>query len=70
MKKHLKTEALNLTIQDGPAAGQTVPHVHCHIVPHNIPANFERKYPDDKTREETANQYRQFFEEELKKATT
>ena len=26
-------DALNLGIQDGIAAGQSVPHVHCHIIP-------------------------------------
>eukprot|EP00002_Diphylleia_rotans_P014494 TRINITY_DN2825_c0_g1_i2.p2 TRINITY_DN2825_c0_g1~~TRINITY_DN2825_c0_g1_i2.p2 ORF type:complete len:127 (-),score=30.37 TRINITY_DN2825_c0_g1_i2:221-601(-) len=26
-------ESLTFTIQDGPAAGQTVPHVHIHILP-------------------------------------
>lgn len=25
--------SFNLAIQDGPHSGQTVPHVHCHIIP-------------------------------------
>lgn len=29
----LKDGSFNLAIQDGPEAGQTVPHVHCHIIP-------------------------------------
>lgn len=27
------SDAINLGIQDGIAAGQSVPHVHCHIIP-------------------------------------
>ena len=32
--------ALNIAIQDGPDAGQSVPHVHAHIIPrkkHDLP---------------------------------
>lgn len=29
----LKPEAVNVGINDGPAAGQTVPHIHWHILP-------------------------------------
>lgn len=65
MKKHLHTQALNLTIQDGPEAGQTVPHVHCHIIPLNLPPTFKKQYPDDATREQTTNQYKEFFNKEL-----
>jgi bis(5'-adenosyl)-triphosphatase len=28
-----KCDALNVAIQDGIAAGQSVPHVHCHLIP-------------------------------------
>jgi bis(5'-adenosyl)-triphosphatase len=27
------TTACNIAIQDGVAAGQSVPHVHCHLIP-------------------------------------
>ena len=33
LEKHHGASSLTLTIQDGPAAGQTVPHVHVHILP-------------------------------------
>ena len=33
IKKHYKAEGLSLLIQDGEAAGQTVPHIHMHIAP-------------------------------------
>lgn len=28
-----KADAFNIAVQDGEAAGQSVPHVHCHIIP-------------------------------------
>lgn len=33
LESHLKASSLTLAIQDGPEAGQTVPHVHIHILP-------------------------------------
>ncbi|KAJ3680981.1 hypothetical protein LUZ60_015470 [Juncus effusus] len=33
MEQFHKASSLTLTIQDGPQAGQTVPHVHIHIIP-------------------------------------
>ncbi|XP_059626349.1 bifunctional bis(5'-adenosyl)-triphosphatase/adenylylsulfatase FHIT [Cornus florida] len=33
LEYHHKASSLTLTIQDGPQAGQTVPHVHIHIIP-------------------------------------
>lgn len=33
IEKEYKADGLNVAIQDGPWAGQTVPHVHCHIIP-------------------------------------
>ncbi|PRT56222.1 Bifunctional bis(5'-adenosyl)-triphosphatase/adenylylsulfatase FHIT [Wickerhamiella sorbophila] len=33
-------QALNISIQDGPLAGQSIAHVHCHIIPrrlHDLP---------------------------------
>eukprot|EP00197_Chlamydomonas_leiostraca_P006904 CAMPEP_0202882574 /NCGR_PEP_ID=MMETSP1391-20130828/38184_1 /ASSEMBLY_ACC=CAM_ASM_000867 /TAXON_ID=1034604 /ORGANISM="Chlamydomonas leiostraca, Strain SAG 11-49" /LENGTH=146 /DNA_ID=CAMNT_0049565457 /DNA_START=79 /DNA_END=516 /DNA_ORIENTATION=+ len=30
---HFKAESLTFAIQDGPYAGQTVPHVHIHVLP-------------------------------------
>lgn len=33
--------ALTISIQDGPAAGQTVPHVHVHVLPRK-PGDFPR----------------------------
>lgn len=33
LEQHHKASSLTLAIQDGPQAGQTVPHVHIHILP-------------------------------------
>ncbi|KAF1344257.1 HIT-like domain-containing protein [Delphinella strobiligena] len=33
LKRVYAAQALNIAIQDGPAAGQSVPHVHAHIIP-------------------------------------
>lgn len=41
LQNFFKGEALNLAIQDGPAAGQSVPHVHVHVVPRKK-GDFER----------------------------
>lgn len=33
LETHFKTEALTISMQDGEAAGQSVAHVHWHILP-------------------------------------
>ncbi|KAI0566519.1 bis(5'-adenosyl)-triphosphatase isoform X1 [Gracilaria domingensis] len=33
LEQFYKAEALTFALQDGPVAGQTVPHVHIHILP-------------------------------------
>ncbi|KAI8885099.1 bis-triphosphatase-like protein [Backusella circina FSU 941] len=33
VEKHFHGTSLTMVIQDGPQAGQTVPHVHMHIIP-------------------------------------
>lgn len=33
IKYHYKADALNIAIQDGPEAGQSVPHLHTHVIP-------------------------------------
>ncbi|SCV02481.1 LAME_0H01508g1_1 [Lachancea meyersii CBS 8951] len=33
IKFHFKADSMNVAIQDGPEAGQTVPHLHTHIIP-------------------------------------
>ena len=43
IKHHFKADALNIAIQDGPEAGQTVPHLHTHIIPRYRANNFGDK---------------------------
>lgn len=33
LKRLYKAQAFNIAVQDGEAAGQSVPHVHCHVIP-------------------------------------
>jgi bis(5'-adenosyl)-triphosphatase len=33
LEAHYKASSLTITVQDGPAAGQTVDHVHVHVLP-------------------------------------
>ncbi|OCK82042.1 HIT-like protein [Lepidopterella palustris CBS 459.81] len=35
IERVFKASALNIAIQDGTDAGQSVPHVHAHIIPRN-----------------------------------
>eukprot|EP01018_Ginkgo_biloba_P004644 Gb_20573 [translate_table: standard] len=41
LETYFKASSLTFTIQDGPEAGQTVPHVHIHILPRKI-NDFEK----------------------------
>jgi len=33
LDKEIKPDAFNIAINDGPAAGQTIPHLHVHLIP-------------------------------------
>lgn len=64
MKAKMCTQGCAMTIQDGPAAGQTVPHVHFHVIPRNFPTKFvSSPNLSDEIRTETASKYRKFFEQ-------
>ena len=41
LEEHFNATALNIAIQDGKAAGQSVPHVHVHILPRKLD-DYER----------------------------
>ena len=41
LEEHFNATALNIAIQDGKAAGQSVPHVHVHILPRKL-GDYER----------------------------
>lgn len=36
IEKVYKADSLNIAIQDGPQAGQSVSHLHCHIIPRRL----------------------------------
>nr|XP_043622431.1 bifunctional bis(5'-adenosyl)-triphosphatase/adenylylsulfatase FHIT-like [Erigeron canadensis] len=40
LEKYHKASSLTFTIQDGPHSGQSVPHVHIHIIPRKV-GDFE-----------------------------
>ncbi|XP_047965069.1 bifunctional bis(5'-adenosyl)-triphosphatase/adenylylsulfatase FHIT-like isoform X3 [Salvia hispanica] len=41
IESYHKASSLTVNIQDGPQAGQTVPHVHIHIIPRKV-GDFEK----------------------------
>ncbi|KAI8924326.1 HIT-like domain-containing protein [Entophlyctis helioformis] len=48
IERQYNAESLTITLQDGPAAGQSVPHVHIHIIPrhHGDWMNNDDIYPE------------------------
>lgn len=48
LEGHYGAEAITMSVQDGPAAGQTVPHVHVHVLPRRS-GDFE---PNDRVYDE------------------
>lgn len=40
IRKMYAADGMNLAIQDGLAAGQSVPHLHCHIIPRYLQDGF------------------------------
>jgi len=51
LERHYEATALNIAIQDGKDSGQSVPHVHVHILPRK-PKDIE---PNDKVYDEIEN---------------
>ena len=45
--EHPESDALTVTVQDGKSAGQTVPHVHVHVMPRNPNDIFNSKNKND-----------------------
>ncbi|KRW99635.1 HIT-like domain [Pseudocohnilembus persalinus] len=57
----------SIAVQDGPTAGQTVKHVHCHIIPKKDAIrhidNEERAPRTDEDMIKEATKYRPYFEQ-------
>lgn len=51
----LETGSFNIAIQDGPFSGQTVPHVHCHIIPRSHESSAEGDAVYDRLQGEEGN---------------
>ena len=68
LEKHYNAEALNIAMQDGKVAGQSVPHVHVHMLPRR-PNDFKR---NDDVYEHLENQHldRVIEEEEERRPRT
>jgi bis(5'-adenosyl)-triphosphatase len=45
LKKFYNTDSIDIVIQDGEDAGQTVQHVHVHLIPVNKSSKFSQ--PDN-----------------------
>ncbi|TPX64258.1 hypothetical protein SpCBS45565_g05987 [Spizellomyces sp. 'palustris'] len=59
IEKEYGGESLTITLQDGPKAGQTVPHVHVHVIPRKKGdwANNDDIYPEiDRKEKELAGE--------------
>ncbi|KAL6464424.1 hypothetical protein MHYP_G00267410 [Metynnis hypsauchen] len=74
VEEHFKASSLTIAIQDGPEAGQTVKHVHVHVLPRRA-GDFERNdsiYDElqkhDKDSEDVPSKWRS--EEEMAKEAT
>lgn len=60
--KELLGDGATLVIQDGPEAGQTIPHLHMHIVPLKLVQHIDNYERPDRTEEDMASEARRYAE--------
>ncbi|KAI5949478.1 HNT2 [Candida theae] len=60
ISKTYKADALNIAIQDGPEAGQSVPHLHTHIIPRYRTDGFGDSIYSKLESEDLETEYNQF----------
>ncbi|KAI5961146.1 HNT2 [Candida margitis] len=58
--KTYKADALNIAIQDGPEAGQSVPHLHTHIIPRYKTDGFGDSIYSKLDQKDLEAEYKQF----------
>lgn len=59
--KIYRCDALNLAIQDGPESGQSVPHLHTHIIPRYASDKHDDSIHKQLERTDLAEAYEDFF---------
>lgn len=59
--KVYKADSLNLAIQDGPESGQSVPHLHTHIIPRYVNDKHDDSIHRQLERTDLAKAYEEFF---------
>ena len=64
MTEKMGTKACSVLLQDGVKTGQTVPHVHMHILPRNLDNHdfFVPKNVPDDVREVYSKEYKSWFD--------
>ncbi len=58
LQKHYSSTAVIYGIQDGPAAGQTVAHVHLHVIPRYTKIGEAKQIIDDESRKDRTKEDR------------
>nr|XP_033790978.1 bis(5'-adenosyl)-triphosphatase [Geotrypetes seraphini] len=64
VERHFGGTSLTISLQDGPAAGQTVPHVHVHVLPRRVgdlPRNdgvYEKLEESEEASEDSSERWR------------
>lgn len=57
-----KADALNIAIQDGPESGQSIPHLHTHLVPRYKSDSLQPKFYENLESLDLEKSYNDFFE--------
>lgn len=61
ISKAYKADSLNIAIQDGPESGQSVPHLHTHLIPRNKSDKFDDSIHTQLENTDLAAAYADFF---------
>ncbi|MFA5571292.1 MAG: HIT family protein [Sphaerochaetaceae bacterium] len=57
LRETLKADAVNIVINDGPAAGQEIPHLHIHVIPRYDDDEKRLSFPKESYKEGEIQQY-------------